>query len=235
MNSARAGRRFRRQAVGTFCLVLSGVGIGWLMGLSMSPILHIVVAGILTAVASVVSALSGFGAPRSDATKAPVESGLKPTDGPDLSAARNDQRRPATRIVTVVPLASFVVGIVLGSSVGVYARSHDWLSPEPQAMVAKWRLTKLTDEQIANRLFDLTYPAVGGKSDQVEEKKKSATALYSSVPSDELRLLKSAPDVDLRRFMLSSKNQRVINFAKRCDNVVHLRAAVEELLWPEQP
>jgi hypothetical protein len=107
------------------------------------------------------------------------------------------------------------------------------LSPEPQGIVAKWRITKLTDEQIANRLFDMSYPATGSKVDQAEERKRAATALYSSVPSEEIRSFRSAPDADLRRLMQSSKNEHVRNFASRCDNVAHLRAAVEELLWPE--
>jgi hypothetical protein len=250
MSSVRAKRHMREKIVGAICLVVSGAGIGWLMGPSMSPVLHIVVAGLLTLIAGAVAALTGL-----NGTAGPEAMEESPPKKPEDSAPSAPpaklQNRFEPRRVTAVPLACFIVGIVLGSSLGIYGRTQDWLGADPKALVTKWQITKLPDDQIAKRLFDQLYPPValsGGKSKGSEQGDKNAEAasspqvaarlaggLFGSVAPDEYKEFRSAPDKDLRRLMQASKNVRVRNFAGRCGDALCLRAAVEELLWPEQP
>lgn len=253
MSSVRSRRHLQQKIVGAICLVVSGAGIGWLIGLSMSPVLHIVVAGILTVIAGAVTALTGLKASVPDEANISEEHPPKesesfvPSTPPERLRHRFD-RRP----VTAVPLACLIMGIVLGSSLGIYGRTQDWLGANPQTLVTKWRITKLPDDQIAKRLFDQLYPPVtsptdkgkGGEQGGQDDKKTGAApspqvaarlagGLLGSVSPDEYKEFQSAPDKDLRRLMQASKNVRVRNFAGRCSDAVCLRSAVEELLWPE--
>ena len=218
----------------------------------MSPVLHIVVAGLLTAIAGLVTALTGLSATGSDEANTTVDALPNKLDDsvPSAPPAKLHHRFDA-RPVTAVPLACLIVGMVLGSSLGVYCRTQDWLGADPKVLVTKWQITKLPDDQIAKRLFDQLYPPValsGGKSKGGEQGDKNAEAasgpqfaarlaggLFGSVAPDEYKEFRSAPDKDLRRLMQASKNVRVRNFAGRCGDALCLRAAVEELLWPEQP
>ena len=256
MSSGRARRHMQATVTGAICLVLSGVGIGWLIGLSMSPVLQIVVSALLTAVAGAISVLSGLGATGPDVTKDGDEAArgeLATGSVPSPPAARLHQRLEG-RSVTAVPLACLIGGIVLGSSFGVYGRTHDWLGADPQTLITKWRLTKLPDEQIAKRLFDQLYPPVtlpgskgkGGEQGEQSDKKTEAPpvpqaaarlagGLLGSESPEECKMFRSTPDKDLQRMIGTSKNAHVRQFASRCSDVKCLRAAVEELLCPEQP
>ena len=78
-----------------FAVLIAGLGIGWLTGLSVSPVVGTVLAGIMTAVAGVVAGVASAG-----------------TD-----AAR--QR------VNAWPLAILVVGVAFGGPLGIVARSHN--------------------------------------------------------------------------------------------------------------
>jgi hypothetical protein len=48
-----------KQILPGLALIFSGVGIGWFIGMSVSPVVHILVASILTLAAGIVSALAG--------------------------------------------------------------------------------------------------------------------------------------------------------------------------------
>jgi hypothetical protein len=123
------------------CLFLSGVSVGWLIGLSVSPIIHVIIASLIALVVSITAALAGVNIPKED------------------SAGEGEKSKPKTRVeVNPVPLMFMVVGIVAGSSLGVYARTNGWLGPNPSSFVEKWKDTELTKKEISRRLFDELYP-----------------------------------------------------------------------------
>ncbi len=96
-------------------LVVTGFGIGWLAGLSVSPVVSIVITTLTGTVATILAALSGV-----------KEEFL------DVETSPNTLRR-LLRWVTPVPLAWLVAGLVIGASTGLWARTHNWLSPDPPA------------------------------------------------------------------------------------------------------
>jgi hypothetical protein len=113
----------------------------------------------------------------------------------------------------------------------------------------------LSDDEIAKRLFDQLYPPgnrsgnEGNDNKNGEEGQKSkgngsggpnalagrlTGGLFASEPAEECKELRSAPDDAVARLMQASKNEHVRRFAKRCNDVACLRAAVEELLCTDQ-
>jgi hypothetical protein len=240
------------------CLILCGLTVGWLIGLSISPILSIVVASILTLVVAAVSAIAGLDVVGPEAKAKAVgqeKNGETTPSNLDSPSPVARTRNWDSRSVSIVPLALFLVGIVLGASLGTYARSHDWLGADPQSVIRKWRVTKLSDDEIAKRLFDQLYPPgnrsgnEGNDNKNGEEGQKSkgngsggpnalagrlTGGLFASEPAEECKELRSAPDDAVARLMQASKNEHVRRFAKRCNDVACLRAAVEELLCTDQ-
>jgi hypothetical protein len=240
------------------CLILCGLTVGWLIGLSISPILSIVVASILTLVVATVSAIAGLDVVGPE-TKAkavgPEKNGETTPSNQDSASPVARTRNSTSRSVSIIPLTLVLIGIVLGASLGTYARSHDWLGADPQSVIRKWRVTKLSDDEIAKRLFDQLYPpdnrsnTEGKDNKNTEEVQKNKAigsgrsdglagrltgGLFASVPAEECKELRTAPDDAVARLMQASKNEHVRRFAKRCTDVACLRAAVEELLCTDQ-
>src|SRR5437660_313364 len=90
----------------TLGVLVCGLGLGWLVGLSLSPVLHTVLTSLLTIVVGVVTLLSG------------------------LSVAHEQETvtRPFYRL-NMLPVALLILCLVAGSSLGVLARTNLLLGP----------------------------------------------------------------------------------------------------------
>jgi hypothetical protein len=239
------------------CLILCGLTVGWLIGLSISPIISIVVTSILTLVVAAVSALAGLEAVGPAKIKAAEDEKIAetPSSAEDTSARVTRYPGSGSRSVSIIPLTLLLLGIVTGASLGTYARSHDWLGADPQNAIRRWRVTKLSDDEIAKRLFDQLYPPGNRSSNEGNDNKSGEEAgkgkgsasgrpdgltgrltggLFAAVPAEECKEFRSAPDDAVARLMQASKNEHLRRFANRCNDVVCLRAAVEELLCTDQ-
>lgn len=128
----------------TFALIVTGAGIGWLAGLSISPVVSIVLTTVTGSVATIVAALSGV-----------REEFLNPEAQPTVL------KRLLTA-VTPAPLAWLVVGLWVGSSVGLWARTHNWFSPDPppppavlslKDEIQQWVDLGLDQQEVVNKYF----------------------------------------------------------------------------------
>jgi hypothetical protein len=88
--------------------VLAGGALGWIVGLSSTPIVATVVPALLALLVAVATALSGL-----------------------------DEKHERTRTM-LYPSALLVVGAGIGIGFGVAAKSRDWLSPEPAEIADRW-------------------------------------------------------------------------------------------------
>lgn len=145
-NSAN-GNAPQNPALVVSALLVTGFGIGWLAGLSVSPVISVVITSVTGSVAAIVAALSGvkeefFNLENSSATL-----------------------RRLLKAITPVPLAWLVIGLILGASVGVWARTHNWLGSSPfadvQAELQFWQEAGLDKPTIAQRLFEHRYGVRG--------------------------------------------------------------------------
>jgi len=132
-------------------LFIIGFGIGWLMGLSVAPVVSGILTTLLTAVMTLVGILSGIEGKRDESS----ETGQVP----------NLSSRWA---VNPVPVAILILGILAGSSVGIFARTHNWLggSGDISREVKTWTDQGLEQPNVAQRLFDAKYPKDGTTSDK---------------------------------------------------------------------
>jgi len=130
-------------------LFIIGFGIGWLMGLSVAPVASTILTTLLTAVMTLVGILSGIEGQRGESS----ETGQVP----------NLSSRWA---VNPVPVAILILGILAGSSVGIFARNHDWLGglEDISKEVKTWTDQGLEQPNVAQRLFDAKYPKDGTTS-----------------------------------------------------------------------
>ncbi|MEZ4618057.1 MAG: hypothetical protein R2867_21450 [Caldilineaceae bacterium] len=88
-----------------------GFGIGWLVGLSVSPVTNIVVSSLTSLVAAIALVRSGKKQPESSANTG----GTEPV---------NTAHQP-----NAWPIATLVIGIFIGSTIGLLVRTHNLLSP----------------------------------------------------------------------------------------------------------
>jgi|GEM_PF-4878516 len=125
-------------------LLVIGFGIGWLTGMSASPVVNIVIAAI-------VGVIAAFSPGRDAKETTDITSGIIGKLG----------------IMTFIQLAWVVGGIVIGTTVGLTVRTHNLLSTIPgmprntalSMEVQTWaELTQLDENTIAKRLFANTYP-----------------------------------------------------------------------------
>jgi len=122
-----------------FYLLVTGLGIGWLTGLSVSPVVSIVITSVTGAAAAIIAALSGL------------------EDKPDEGNPTNKRQRLQWQ-VSPLPLTMVVIGIATGSIVGINARNHHWFGSSVSAEIAQWTDLGIAEPAIANRLFEQRYP-----------------------------------------------------------------------------
>ena len=115
-------------------LLIAGIGIGVLIGLSVSP----AVGGVITAVIGVAAA---------------IVTGLGSIEG------KTDSSITAAK-VNPWPLATLVVGLVAGSFIGIIARNNHWLGSDASGEVTKWVALGIPAAAARDALFDAQYPRV---------------------------------------------------------------------------
>jgi len=144
LTKLRSSKIFRIKAASALlvglCMLLSGIGIGWLIGLSVSPVLYILITSIVTIAAGITSTLTGLEA-KADKANEDESASTKPT-----STKRDIQINP-------LPLTTLIIGLVIGTSVGVYARTNEWLGPNIEKLTEKWKDTEYSKRDIARVIF----------------------------------------------------------------------------------
>jgi hypothetical protein len=122
-------------------LLIIGVGIGCLVGLSVSPVVGIVITSVTGSAAAVVSALGSL---------------------EDKSAEGDDKpaKRTARWKVNPWPLAALVVGLLMGSIIGVLARNNHWFGSDSSSEITKWTNLGIDKALARDALFGAAYPLV---------------------------------------------------------------------------
>jgi hypothetical protein len=187
-------------------LLLAGAGLGWLIGLSVAPgIIQGVITAILAMVVTAASLLAGV-----------------------QSKKDKDDASPQSSLVRPWPVAGVALGLAIGATLGVYFRSHNTFGKDLKAQVDDWVAAGVSREYAARRLFDEHASSASDKS----RPDPSLGALFK-VDLDEQLQLKAAGKDRIREVMRSVKDVHVKRFADACDNPVCLKAAVKELICPD--
>jgi hypothetical protein len=185
-------------------LMVCGLGVGWLIGLSISPVVAVAVTAVMTVVVGLAGALAGLEQPHADGQRPSLRSqSLNPT-----------------------PLMVLVIGIVAGSGLGITARANAWLSPTVDQVAKRWN--GIDRGEISRRLFDQLYPPPTTNASGTEPKPYlTATALFAA-SEDECDRFRSKQGEDLRTELRSSVTSPAAKrFAEAVQDPAALKAAVE--------
>lgn len=107
-------------------LSASGLCLGYLMGMSVSPVVSIVLTSLVALVVGVASTLAG------------IEKDAKPDPITVVPARSRMELNP-------LPVTALVVGITFGSVVGVWSRTHDWLATSASDLKAAGKSVSIDD------------------------------------------------------------------------------------------
>lgn len=113
-------------------LIIIGLGIGWLVGLSVTPGTTLtVITSIMTVVVLLITVVSGL----------------------ESKALENEHLKWK---VSPIPIALFVIGLVVGSSLGIYARTHNLLGVDMEE--SRSNLPKVVESTLENSTRNLPDP-----------------------------------------------------------------------------
>jgi hypothetical protein len=226
-----------------FATTLSGLGIGVLVGLSASPVVNVLITGVLSLVGGVISGLCGI---------------RLQSDKPAAEAGDAGEQKSAASVlpvgVTPVPIAFLVMSIVLGSLGGLYARTHEWFAEPPEHLAAKWQnATGLNKQEIARRLFDSMYTLgkAETRSDDGEKIPNDKTAdapkgpgtnplqgVLFAVSEDQCKRLRNdltTNDINrLRQDLKGIGYPKIKAFTEQCKDDATLRLVVSVLICPTE-
>lgn len=201
-------------------LFVSSLCVGWLVGLSASPILHVIVGSVIALIVAIVGALAGIQLQIS----AKDESEDTP-NGIPMGTVRGVSVNP-------LPVAVFAVGLALGATTGISARTNEFFGPNAGRFVKRWQGIGLTDVETKRRLFEELYPAgshnhtQAAKSDgkdsnaQLDEasnlRASALTAALLSVAVSDCQLLAGKHGDELRARLLTLNSDVIQSAAKEC-------------------
>lgn len=204
----RERQRERAVVAGRDWMALSSAGfcVGGLAGLSVSPVASIVIAAISGTLVSIVGAMSG----------------LLPSIDVDTGATAQVESKPTVALTRhafdPLPLAVVLVGLLLGSMAGIYARAHSLLSPLP-----------------AQTVSHAGQPTRGSEEPPLTREPKvspTATVLFAASDAECLRFI-TRTGHDLRTEMLSSvSSDSARSFAKAVSDDTALAVAVRMFICP---
>jgi hypothetical protein len=228
-----------RVVKGAYVLV-AAISVGWLVGLSASPVVNVVVGSVIALVVAIVSALSGIQSPS-------VGTG-------DDSKDESTRFTSSNRLVTLnpVPVAIFAVGLAVGATVGLVARTNEVFGPNKAMFVRRWQGTGLTDVEIKRRLFDQLYdatPSQGSKAHDGDTKPPQGnesrsinsgevgrrtvlTAGLFAVSAEDCQLLAARHGADLRARLLLLEGDPIKTPLQACHSDDCLEA-IKAILCPK--
>lgn len=125
-------------------IVAIGASLGWLTGLSSSPLLSVAMPVLLTLIASALAAVRLIRMPVVDTPPPPAPS---PAPSPEPSPA-----------ISVYTIAVFSLGLAGGATLGTVARLGDWFAPDPVHAIERWARWRdvISHDEVVRRVFERT-------------------------------------------------------------------------------
>lgn len=144
-------------------LIVIGFGVGWLMGLTTTPVVSIVITALVGAFTSVAAIAIGVRRwvqlTANDSSKSSDSDKEEPPPEEPKDDEENTPKSPAEALIEAAsvlptPLALIVLGLILGVSVGLRARSHDWFGLPVASEVKVWTDLGLDQATAVQKIFE---------------------------------------------------------------------------------
>ncbi|WP_020605920.1 hypothetical protein [Spirosoma spitsbergense] len=123
-----------------FALLASGLAVGWMMGMSVSPVIQTALNSLLVVLVGVLGLLAG------------TQSLFTADD--DIS-----HRRWLSYLneVNLLPVGVFLFFLAFGSAVGVFTRTNAILGPSPKWLASHWNLDSAQQSRLNQHLVAATF------------------------------------------------------------------------------
>jgi len=183
-------------------LTLAGISLGWLIGLSVSEVLHIFLGGLFALASGVVSVLAGI---------------KKSPSGEESDTGEKDKLAGKLQPVSPLPLTALLLGIAIGAPMGTYVRTNDLLGVRAERFVSRWEKTNLPEQDLYLRLFDTLYS--GTETQRSSVQKQSLGALYASYLSADTCapiILESGASLKAELELLA--DETILKALEKCDS-----------------
>jgi len=214
-----------RYIVQVFAAFFTGWFLGTFVGLSASPVAHLVISALVSLCAAATAAVAGV-------------QGV----GPDDAKSESQQPKFSLKLhkarVDFIPIATLTAGLLVGSCIGVVARTNDLLGMRPEWISSRWKNSlNLDDKSIALRLFDEVHPpaAVPQQEPKEPDKKQPQTPIAdtgrgvifaSPATADDCDKVKGLPDNRLRIVLAGLTNAQLTKLEQRIKDDKDLEAAM---------
>lgn len=185
--------------INTIGLLLCGLSIGWIVGLSTTPVIQGVLNSVLTIITSILTILFGF-------------------------QSNNDVNIVNKKLgeINVFPVSLFLLGLAISSSFGIYARTNEWFGVNPIKFKEKWEIKDQDSTKIINRLYELKYGSIE-KNSIIEVGAPHLYYVSSSIcgelikakGNDFITLLSSLKDSKFQEFLNSEPDSIQIEYFKQ--------------------
>ncbi|MBV7336176.1 hypothetical protein KFU94_49670 [Chloroflexi bacterium TSY] len=203
-------------------IFVTGSGVGWLVGLSISPVVSIVITSVAGSAAAIIAAMSGVD--------------KKATDD-----SNDNHRSHAQWTVNPAPLTWLVVGLIVGLILGILARNNHLLGSDISTEIKRWSKAGLiqaglSKEEIVLKLFEAqisTVAAGGEEATQSGASTPSTGTVLFTISADEcgaLRRTLYGSEQDLKRAV--DRVKQLKNLSGVVNNPETLKNIVEQVLCP---
>jgi hypothetical protein len=141
-------------------MLLAGLGLGWIIGMSQTPIIRDVILAFIAVITTVMGLIAGFGG----------SSGLKDGIfsffmGTEKSSETDDNKEEINqKIVRLIPIGIFLLCLSIGSAAGLYTKNNYWFGSNYKKMASELGIsdsifykkynTQIFEAQIASNQID---------------------------------------------------------------------------------
>lgn len=148
-------------------LFVSGLSIGWMMGMSVSPVVQTTLNTLLTMLVGILSLVAGTQSLVAvDADKA------------------HQQWLLYLRKANLLPVGAFLFALSGGSAGGIFTRMNDLLGPSPAVVAWRWGASGTDSLKIAKILLATTYgtsETIPSSTDGSVRRDRGVAVLYSRI------------------------------------------------------
>ena len=183
---------------------VAGLAIGWLMGLSISPITSVVLTSVMGSLSAL---LAGF-------------QSMDKIFGSTTS--KEDGTKGTTYLATVISFSVLAASIAIGAPIGIQARTGNWFGPSPKTLIENWARLGVDRSEVRKRVFNSHFPTDGKNS------LKNPGVLFSNAVN-ECQELQALPPHKLKKGALGATNNYFSVMAEYIEQEENLKEAINRI------
>lgn len=180
-----------------FAMAIAGSALGWLIGMSVTPVIRDVIIAVLAVIVGIMGLVSG-------------------TKNEEATEKSITNFRDYFLQVDLLPIGVCMFFLTLGSGFGIYTRTHEWLGLEPKEMVSRWNYAielsanhpPNASDSLKSRMLKQLFEAHIGKE---QEKQKEKSVINNIIDPSEPVLVNAEVSAEFCNRIRNKKGQELEN------------------------